>query len=659
MASDGTINANDLDNPVDGYRDDASEPARLTEHQRGAGGIGLAVLSAAALAACGETSTGGSAAEVVSVTPPAGAPPGAMPPGTMPPSVMPTPPAPSPMPPAPTPPAPTPPAPTPPAPTPPAPTPPAPSPTPPEQQPFVADPWRTLNRYAYGASKADLARVQAMGASAWFDEQRAVPAGDDAATQTRLSNARLRIEYGADARWPAVNENRGLTALNKSASQLWSILENRDNVPWEEKMRPVMEVRVATWIRAVHSPQQLRELMAEFWHNHFHVVAESDEEIAVLFPTYDALIRQNAFGNFRSFIEAIARHPCMLFYLDNASNYLSPANENYARELLELHTLGAPNYLAERYASPADVPRNADGVATGYLDADVREVARAFTGWTVANGAWSGPDNTELPDTGQFLYKPNWHDKTTKTVLGQTIAADQPDLADGRQVLDILAKHPGTAQHLRTKLARRLLADEPPAAVVSAAVTAWLAARESPTQIASVVRAIFDAGATLDGSVRKARRPFEAAAAQMRAIDAEVKPDGYLFWLMETQNYRQFGWPAPTGHPDVAGAWLGASSLLARWNAAQAIANKDTSFMTFDPDATIAINGRTSRQLVDEWLSRMMPVPPPQGMRDDLYALLANGKSPDLPPAGEADWVSYRMRLTIASIAMLADFQYR
>ncbi len=524
---------------------------------------------------------------------------------------------------------------------------------------MAADPWRTLSRFAYGASMADLAKAKAMGSRAWLDEQLTAPATDDSATQSRIDAARLRIDYEADSRWPAVDEMRALTALSKSAAQLWSILDNRDNVPWQEKVRPVGEVRAATWIRAVHSPWQLREVLVEFWHNHFHVSAEVDEEIAVLFPTYDALIRANACGNFRTLLEAVARHPCMLFYLDNASSQLTPANENYARELLELHTLGAGNYLAGRYATPNDVPRNSDGVAIGYLDGDVREVARAFTGWTVANGAWSQPDNAQLPDTGQFLYRASWHDKTAKRVLGQDIAGNQPDLADGKRVLDILANHPGTARFVCEKLARRLLSDDPPSAVVEAAVAAWNAGRNDPKQIAAVVRAIFDASAGLDDTVRKAKRPFELVASQLRAIDAAVKPDGYLFWLMESQNYKQFGWPAPTGHPDRAGAWLGASSLLVRWNTTQAVVNDDTSFVDFDPDAKVPIAGRTSRQIVDDWLARMLPALPAQATRDDLYALLANGKSPDVVPEGDSGWVRYRVRLTIASIAMLADFQYR
>ncbi len=523
----------------------------------------------------------------------------------------------------------------------------------------AADAWRTLTRFAYGPSVKQLERIRALGPCAWIDEQLAAPATDDAETQARLDRAHLKIEYDADARWPAVNEDRPLTALPKSARQLWSILDDRDNVAWPEKVRPVAEVRAATWIRAVHSAHQLKEVLVEFWHNHFHVSAEVDEEISVLFPTYDALIRANVFGNFRTFLEAVARHPCMLLYLDNASNQLSPANENYARELMELHTLGATNYLAGRYTSAADVPRNADGVAIGYLDTDVREAARAFTGWTVANGAWSGPDNRTLPDTGESIYQASWHDNTAKRVLGKELPANQGDLVDGRQVLDLLAYHPGTARYVCEKLVRRLVADEPPAAVVDAAVAAWTRKQRDPRQIAAVVRAIFEASATLDASVRKVKRPFEAMASQMRATGAEVRPDDFLFWLMETQNYKHFTWPAPTGHPDHAGAWLSASGILVRWNAAHSASFGDTSFVVFDANARVPIAGKTSRQIVDDWLAALLPTPPPPATRENLYALLANGQSADVLPEGDTNWVQYRVRLTIASIVMLPEFQYR
>jgi hypothetical protein len=145
----------------------------------------------------------------------------------------------------------------------------------------------------------------------------------------------------------------------------------------------------------------------------------------------------------------------------------------------------------------------------------------------------------------------------------------------------------------------------------------------------------------------------------MRTTGAAVRPDGYLFWLMETQNYKHFTWPAPTGHPDRAGAWLSASGVLVRWNAARATSSNDTSFVAFDPNATVPVAGKTTRQIVDAWIDQLLGTPPAQATRDNLYALLALGKSPDAAPEGDANWVQYRVRLTITSIVMLPEFQYR
>jgi uncharacterized protein (DUF1800 family) len=223
----------------------------------------------------------------------------------------------------------------------------------------------------------------------------------------------------------------------------------------------------------------------------------------------------------------------------------------------------------------------------------------------------------------------------------------------------LLANHPGTARFVCEKIARRLVADEPPAAVVDAAVNAWNARKSDPRQLAYVVRAIFDASAGLDAGVRKAKRPFESMASLVRATGADLKPDGYLFWLMESQNYRQFSWPAPTGHPDRASAWLGASSILMRWNATRAVFGDDTSFAAVNPTALTPTAGKTTRQIVDDWVARLLPAPPAQTTLDNLYALLGLGKSPDVVPEGDANWVQYRVRLTVASIAMLNEFQYR
>ena len=155
-----------------------------------------------------------------------------------------------------------------------------------------------------------------------------------------------------------------------------------------ERRRPREEVTAATILRAVHSRWQLREVMVAFWHDHFNVDAFSADEVSVALPTYDRdVIRRHAFGNFRDFLEAVATSTAMLYYLSNRSSRAGAANENYGRELFELHTLGRDAYLNDRYDRWRSVPGALKGAPVGYIDEDVYEAARAFTGWTVEDGS--------------------------------------------------------------------------------------------------------------------------------------------------------------------------------------------------------------------------------------------------------------------------------
>jgi hypothetical protein len=186
-------------------------------------------------------------------------------------------------------------------------------------------------------------------------------------------------------------------------------------------------------------------------------------------------------GNFRALLGEVARSPAMLYYLNNSDSIASPANENYARELLELHTLGAGNYLNDRYDDWKAVPGATEGLADGYLDLDVYEVARAFTGWSVGDGRWIAEGET-APRTGRFHYVARWHDPYQKRILGREFPPNRGPLQDGEEVLDILAAHPGTARFVCSKIARRLLSDDPPAALVEQMADRFLATRNAPTR---------------------------------------------------------------------------------------------------------------------------------------------------------------------------------
>ena len=290
---------------------------------------------------------------------------------------------------------------------------------------------------------------------------------------------------------------------------------------WEERIRPGREVQSAAWIRAVHADAQLREVLTQFWHDHFNVNAMRDEATAAYFPPYDAMLRRHALGNFREMLGEVARAPAMLAYLNNGESRASPANENFARELFELHTLGAKNYLNDRYTAWRDVPGALEGKPEGYIDQDVYEAARAFTGWTIGDGHWIS-DGENAPLTGAFLYSDGWHDPYQKRVLGVEFAANGGPMADGERVLNIVANHRGTAKFIAEKLVRRLLADEPSAGLVAAAAETFAASADAPDQIAQTVRRIVLSPEFSELPPQKLKRPFEFVVSFFRATGAEM-----------------------------------------------------------------------------------------------------------------------------------------
>lgn len=423
-----------------------------------------------------------------------------------------------------------------------------------------------LNRLTFGATPADIASFTALGHEGWLDRQLAMPASDPA-LDDRLTRARLRIAYEAGqdengATWPAVDEMRPLAALAADPATLLPLIDWTPGrgMDFAERQRPATEVIAASLIRAVHAEAQLREVMAQFWHDHFNVNSGKDEYTAAFFPSHDALMRQHALGNVRAMLGEVARSPAMLYYLNNADSIASPANENYARELLELHTLGAGNYLNARYTDWHAVPGAAEGLAEGYLDLDVYEVARAFTGWSMGDGRWIAEGET-APMTGRFHYVQRWHDPYQKRILGREFAPNRGPMEDGEAVLDILATHPGTARFVCGKIARRFLSDDPPPALVEAMAQAFLAASAAPDQIAQVLRVLV-LSPEFAAPQQKLRRPFEFLAALYRATGAEVASvENGFHWQLQRAGWRQHEYGPPTGHPDRIAAWTGASTM--------------------------------------------------------------------------------------------------
>ncbi len=316
----------------------------------------------------------------------------------------------------------------------------------------------------------------------------------------------------------------------------------------------VTELQRAKLLRAVYSERQLYEMMVDFWENHFSIFANKDDDRYLLTGYDRETIRPFAMGRFRDLLGATAHSPAMLFYLDNwrssvprpyAATKDKPAgvdggiNENYARELMELHTLGV------------------DG---GYTQKDVQEIARCFTGWTIQK-----PN-----EQGLFLYRPGLHDDGEKTVLGHRIFPGGGP-ADGERVLDILATHPATARFIATKLARRFISDEPPQSVIDRAATVFL---KTDGSIRETLRAIVTSPEFFSTTVYRAkmRSPFEYVAAAMRALNAETDGDRPVLDAIGRMGQPVFGRITPDGYADRSDQWLSSGAMIARFNFASALA---------------------------------------------------------------------------------------
>ncbi|WP_448542881.1 DUF1800 domain-containing protein [Roseiflexus sp.] len=514
-----------------------------------------------------------------------------------------------------------------------------------------------LNRMAYGPRPGDVARVQQMGLTAYVDEQLNPNDADDALCNQKIAEARLRIQYDAGMGYPAVDEMRPLRTIveNWGLAQLWPLTKHP---AYQERIRPVEEVRAATLIRAVYSKWQLREVLVEFWHNHFNVDAYSDTRISATWPLYDRdVIRRHCLGNFRNMVRDVAKSIAMGFYLDNAFSRDGPANENYARELFELHTLGQENYLNHLYNRWRDVPGAPEGNPVGYIDQDVYEAARAFTGWTIAYGQTiSG--SLRLPDTGEFAYVDLWHDNAQKRVLAFEIDPNRPPLADGEDVIRLVSEHPGTARYICRKLCRRLLADDPPDSLVNTLANVWLANKDASDQIARTVRALLLSDEFASTFGRKVKRPFEVVVSFLRATNAEVTPNRDLFWQLQEMGYRMFNWGPPTGHPEESAAWLSTNGMLRRWNIINYLQSTWLKAATFDlPGQTPP--GLTARQIVEFWVGRLLAVPPPASTMNRLIDLMRQNGSADAPPTGSTDEIVDRIKSVVTLIAMTPEFQLR
>ncbi len=371
--------------------------------------------------------------------------------------------------------------------------------------------YTVLRRTSFGAHRDQLNQIETIGIEAYLEQQLDYQTIDDGDLESTLQTL-----------FPLVYQT--------PAELISGFPDNIGNI--------ALQMTGAAQYRQIFSQRQLYEVMVEFWSDHFNIHLLNGLG-PTLKPQDDLqVIRQHALGNFRDLLYASARSPAMLFYLDNFFNLASAPNENYARELMELHTLGV------------------DG---GYNEQDVQEVARCFTGWTL-----NFPDDAPAA-YGSFSYEDGYHDKGVKVVLAQTIAAGG-DISDGEQVLDLLIAHPSTARFIATKLCRRFISDTPEVASVDAVANAFSL---SQGDIKDTLRALFASDEFLDTYDQKFTRPSEYLAGLVRALAPDTNyptDDGQLFFFAQSiLGQLPYNWPTPDGYPDRRDYWASTGGLLNRW----------------------------------------------------------------------------------------------
>jgi uncharacterized protein (DUF1800 family) len=449
-----------------------------------------------------------------------------------------------------------------------------------------------LNRIGFGPRPGDVDRVRQIGLRQYIDQQLHPERIADEALAARLSgfptltlSSRQLAERYEIPQQQAKRDAKQEVAKSPNPDLAPSVKDLKRATPNPQPPNePLIELSMQKVVRASYSERQLQEVLTDFWFNHFNVDARKGPERFMLTEYERDVIRPHVLGHFRDLLEATARSSAMLFYLDNwmsadpngphpvarqqpfgpngfprrpgvgrfppppraqmppqqRPNAPKGLNENYGRELLELHTLG---------------------VDAGYTQKDVTEVARAFTGWSIANPRQGGG----------FRFAPQLHDEGEKLILGHRIKANGGE-HDGEDVLDLLANHPATARFISTKLVRRFVSDTPPPALIDRATDTF---RDTHGDLRAVMTTILTSREFLsaDAYRAKVKSPFEFIVSMIRATGAEITDARPIVRQMQQLGMPLYQCQPPTGYKDTADAWVNTGALVSRMNDALALAS--------------------------------------------------------------------------------------
>lgn len=424
----------------------------------------------------------------------------------------------------------------------------------------------------------------------------------DTLLRVRYNAGKFNVGNGVEVEYPAVDELRPLSLLNADIPELYPYSGSGNLIVPPERSRPRLEVQAATLLQAIETDAPWQEEWVGFWRDHFSIYA-NDQGIGCYLPHWDReVIRRYCWGNFQDMLEATAQHPAMLVYLNNKSSRAGNANENYARELFELHTLGRNAYLNNLYAQWRSVPGANQGKPQGYIDQDVYEAARAFTGWTIEDG-WGIGGGQNLPKTGRFTYVGTWHDNAQKRILATEFEPYAAAMADGKRVLNLCATHPATAQHLSYKLVQRFVNDKPPPEIVKSTTQVFLDNRKSPTQLQLVFAHIVQASAKLPAlQKQKAKRPMRLVASFSKAVNLPfvLGDGGFSGWPLDQAGVPNYGWQTPDGPPDGLRWILSAAYLRQRTQLTQGIAENWWKTGEWNPLVNLS-SKPTNTELLSYW----------------------------------------------------------
>jgi uncharacterized protein (DUF1800 family) len=532
-----------------------------------------------------------------------------------------------------------------------------------------------INRLTFGARPGDIQRVRSMGLDKWIDLQLHPDKIDDTPFDQFAARYDILKQDPNDLfrQYADLQQDRRMVRQDKADSAQLSeqdrMVQQQIQFARRQFITQLMSERVA---RAVASNRQLQEVMTDFWLNHFNVyMAKGPPEPYYIVDYEQNVIRPNALGKFRDLLEAVAKSPAMLFYLDNSRSMGDSAhprlvnpgrggssgnpdavvragaiagraiarggrgvaglgavvgaigraqggldsaqrqriqqrlrqmrkgglNENYGRELLELHTLGV------------------DG---GYTQQDVINVARALTGWTIRPPAAGGG----------FVFRPEMHDAGEKTVLGHKLAAGR-GIEDGEDVLDIVSRSPATARFIATKLVRRFVSDDPPPALVNDAAATFM---KTDGDIREVLRTIVTSNEFYSQQAfrSKVKSPFEVVVSAMRALNAEPDPTPRTAQTIAYLGEPLFGHQAPNGYPETGDAWMNTGAILNRINFGMAVAaNRLPGVSLASVPALDSLRNAPREAQVDAVISLFLS----GSASPDTRAVLMKGENPLAPNA--------------------------